>query len=93
MRGRQTPCTRSVLKDCLLAGREDMDVRMLGAGRPFALEIINARISQHPAAFFRSVEQQLDQVLAAGSLTAGRDATRGRNLAGFRAGRLRSEGT
>lgn len=25
------------------AGREDMDVRMLGAGRPFALEVTNAR--------------------------------------------------
>lgn len=27
------------------AGREDMDVRMLGQGRPFVLEVINARIS------------------------------------------------
>ena len=26
-------------------GREDIDVRMLGKGRPFALELINPRVS------------------------------------------------
>lgn len=28
---------------CSVAGREDIDVRMLGSGRPFALEVRNAR--------------------------------------------------
>jgi tRNA U54 and U55 pseudouridine synthase Pus10 len=27
----------------MAAGREDMDVRMLGGGRPFVLEVLNAR--------------------------------------------------
>ena len=40
-----------------------MDVRMLGSGRPFALEVINARTSVHTPEFFRSVEEQLDKVI------------------------------
>ena len=27
------------------AGREDMDVRMLGSGRPFVLEIVDAKVA------------------------------------------------
>ena len=51
----------SMLRRCR-AGREDMDVRMLGGGRPFAIEIINARVSSQPDALYRSVETQLDKV-------------------------------
>ena len=51
---------------CLLRqhapGREDMDVRMLGKGRPFALEVQNARKCTHSEPFFREVEAQLQQV-------------------------------
>ena len=34
-------------KECILhsAGREDIDVRMLGNGRPFAIEFVDARVS------------------------------------------------
>ena len=43
-------------------GREDMDVRMLGGGRPFALEVQNARKCTHSEPFFREVEALLQQV-------------------------------
>ena len=40
-------------------GREDMDVRMLGSGRPFALEIINAKAEHPPAQAFAAIKEAL----------------------------------
>ncbi len=37
------------------AGREDMDVRMLGDGRPFVLEVANARRTQFDAAAYAAM--------------------------------------
>ena len=48
--------------------REDMDVRMLGDGRPFAFEIQNARKCVFTQAFFQDVEDQLQQVEQAGPM-------------------------
>ena len=48
--------------------REDMDVRMLGDGRPFAFEVQNARKCVFTQAFFQDVEQQLQQVEYAGPM-------------------------
>ena len=45
------------------AGREDFDVRMLGSGRPFVLEIINARAAVPPQSIFGAMQAALQQVL------------------------------
>lgn len=47
------------------AGREDFDVRMLGSGRPFVLEIINARAAVPPTSAFAAMQAVLQQVTAA----------------------------
>jgi len=41
------------------AGREDCDVRMLGRGRPFVLEVINARAAMPDAVYFQAAEDAL----------------------------------
>ncbi len=46
----------------LWAGREDFDVRMLGSGRPFVLEIINARAAVPPQAAFDAMQLTLEKV-------------------------------
>ncbi|CAL8470277.1 g9819 [Coccomyxa elongata] len=43
------------------AGREDMDVRMLGSGRPFVLEIANARARMPPPECFDSMAASLNE--------------------------------
>ncbi len=44
------------------AGREDFDVRMLGSGRPFVLEIINARAAVPPQSAFDAMQHTLEKV-------------------------------
>ena len=44
------------------AGREDFDVRMLGDGRPFVLEIINARAACPDQQTMTAMQSQLDEV-------------------------------
>ena len=44
------------------AGREDFDVRMLGTGRPFVLEIVNARAAIPPHSTFDAMQVELQQV-------------------------------
>ena len=46
----------------LYAGREDCDVRMLGTGRPFVMEVQNMRAAIPEAAFFSRVEEKLREV-------------------------------
>lgn len=41
------------------SGREDVDVRMLGAGRPFYIKIDNAKERQFSYEQFRDVERQV----------------------------------
>jgi len=41
--GQLAPQLRADRIKFMAAGREDMDVRMLGGGRPFVLEVLNAR--------------------------------------------------
>ncbi|DBA77530.1 TPA: hypothetical protein ACH3X1_009345 [Trebouxia sp. C0004] len=43
------------------AGREDFDVRMLGSGRPFVLEIINARAAVPPQGAFDAMQLTLEK--------------------------------
>ena len=43
-----------------LPGREDMDVRMLGSGRPFVLEIANARARLPPPECFDQMAASLN---------------------------------
>ncbi|DBA95399.1 TPA: hypothetical protein ACH3X3_013275 [Trebouxia sp. C0006] len=43
------------------AGREDFDVRMLGSGRPFVLEIINARAAVPPQSAFDAMQLTLEK--------------------------------
>ena len=40
-------------------GREDMDVRMLGMGRPFVLEVSNARAAMPSKEIFAELQQKL----------------------------------
>lgn len=47
---------------CSYAGREDCDVRMLGDGRPFVLEIMNARAAMPPIEHFAGIQQALTEV-------------------------------
>ena len=44
------------------AGREDMDVRMLGSGRPFILEIHSARRGMPPPEALREMEAAVARV-------------------------------
>ncbi|XP_065211328.1 tRNA pseudouridine synthase Pus10 isoform X2 [Planococcus citri] len=44
------------------SGREDIDVRMLGNGRPFAVELINARISKIPPSVIMSIESEINAI-------------------------------
>jgi len=44
----------------LTGGREDADVRMLGEGRPFVLEILNPRAGTPSHEQLRGVEQALE---------------------------------
>ena len=46
------------------AGREDFDVRMLGSGRPFVLEIINARAAVPPQSAFDAMQLTLQKVIS-----------------------------
>ena len=46
----------------MCAGREDADVRMLGGGRPYVLEIINARAAMPPQSYFDDAQRQLNEV-------------------------------
>ena len=48
-------------------GREDIDVRMLGQGRPFILEVHNARRRVPPPAKLAALEARVAQVGCAGS--------------------------
>ena len=41
-------------------GREDMDVRMLGGGRPFTLELVNAKARHPPAGAFAAMQEALN---------------------------------
>ncbi|KAL3144067.1 hypothetical protein ABBQ32_003865 [Trebouxia sp. C0010 RCD-2024] len=45
----------------MTAGREDFDVRMLGSGRPFVLEVINARAAVPPQSVFGAMQAALQQ--------------------------------
>lgn len=45
-----------------ISGREDFDVRMLGAGRPFVLEIINPRAASPDAETMKAMQTKLDEV-------------------------------
>lgn len=45
-----------------VTGREDIDVRMLGDGRPFVMEIQNQRASMPPPERFAAMEYQLEEV-------------------------------
>ena len=51
----------------IAAGREDVDVRMLGLGRPFLVELINAKHSSYSTAELRALENKVNG-LAAGQL-------------------------
>lgn len=46
----------------LLAGREDIDVRMLGSGRPFILEVHNARHRVPPPDALRRLQAAVAEV-------------------------------
>ena len=41
------------------AGREDLDVRMLGSGRPFVLELADARGAMPPQSRLQELQEQL----------------------------------
>lgn len=43
------------------SGREDVDVRTLGTGRPFAVELINPRISNVSFSDIRTVEKEINE--------------------------------
>lgn len=55
-----TQCLQEV-SHILLVGREDMDVTMLGSGRPFVLEIANARARMPPPECFDSMAASLNE--------------------------------
>lgn len=50
------------MKRCDGAGREDMDVKMLGRGRPFVLQIINPRKGIPPQEVLQRVQGQIAEV-------------------------------
>lgn len=45
-----------------LTGREDVDVRMLGSGRPFVLELSNARLGMPSPEQLLDVQRRLKEV-------------------------------
>lgn len=45
----------------MASGREDIDVRCLGKGRPFVIEIMNAKKSTLPKTIAADVEKRVDQ--------------------------------
>lgn len=53
---------RSGMPDGLCVGREDIDALMLGTGRPFIAEILNARSAMLPLEHFQRLQQQLLEV-------------------------------
>jgi len=46
------------------SGREDIDVRMLGTGRPFTVQLVNARepTGQRGAAILHKLEEHINRV-------------------------------
>ena len=42
------------------SGREDVDVRMLGSGRPFLLELVNPRVLDLSSSDYESIEEQIN---------------------------------
>lgn len=42
------------------SGREDVDVRMLGSGRPFLLELVNPRVVDICSSDYKSIEEQIN---------------------------------
>lgn len=52
----------SGMPDGLCVGREDIDALMLGTGRPFIAEILNARSAMLPLEHFQRLQQQLLEV-------------------------------
>ena len=42
------------------AGREDIDVRMLGEGRPFVLELLNPRHLRHPQSALDAIQAEIN---------------------------------
>lgn len=42
------------------AGREDVDVRMLGNGRPFLVEFINPRVTRFNESFFEDLQREIN---------------------------------
>lgn len=46
----------------MLTGREDVDVLMLGRGRPFALEVVNSCLPMPPPEALAAVQQSLAAV-------------------------------
>eukprot|EP00884_Botryococcus_braunii_P010332 jgi/Botrbrau1/192/Bobra.0022s0172.1 len=49
------------------AGREDVDVRMLGDGRPFVMEVLNARAAPPPASVFQQMQEEINKANSGGS--------------------------
>lgn len=43
------------------SGREDVDVRMLGEGRPFVVQLINSKLTDAPDAALRDIEKNLSE--------------------------------
>ena len=43
------------------AGREDVDVRMLGEGRPFVLELLQPRVAEHTAEALAAMQREINQ--------------------------------
>ncbi len=52
-------CRRCGCGKCAAGGREDADVRMLGEGRPFVVEIQQPQKGHPPAEVLRAVEAEL----------------------------------
>ncbi|RUS19566.1 hypothetical protein BC937DRAFT_87272 [Endogone sp. FLAS-F59071] len=54
--------TQNFVTDCkfVSAGREDADVRMLGAGRPFYIELINPRSPQQKDHMFPIIQEEIN---------------------------------
>lgn len=53
-------CILIIVLRALPPGREDLDVRMLGSGRPFVLEIVNAKAEVPPAEAFRDMQEAIN---------------------------------
>jgi tRNA pseudouridine synthase 10 len=53
-------CSTLVACTFSASGREDCDVRMLGKGRPFVLEIVDAKIAHHTAEAFAEMQREIN---------------------------------